>query len=147
MRSACCASPAGCATPGSSTPGASPTTRPTPLFLGAPANPFVPPYEDRVANLEMKIEAGAQFIQTQFCFDLPLFQRFMDAVRRHGLHQRTRIIVGVGTLRSAKPLRWMAHHVPGVHIPEPLLRRVAAADDEKAEGLAILVETIRALRE
>ena len=58
------------------------------LFLGATANPFVPPYDDRVANLEQKIEAGADFIQTQFCFDLPLFERFMDAVRARGLHQR-----------------------------------------------------------
>ena len=49
-------------------------------------------------------------------------------------------------MSSVKALRWMAHHVPGVHIPESVLVRIAGADDQKAEGLAILVETIRALR-
>jgi len=120
---------------------------PPDLFLGATANPFAPPYDDRIDNLEMKIDAGAQFIQTQFCFDLDLFRRFMDAARRRGLHERARMIVGVGTLSSVKALRWMAHHVPGVHIPESVLARIADADDQKAEGLALLVETIRALRD
>jgi methylenetetrahydrofolate reductase (NADPH) len=117
------------------------------LFLGATANPFVPPYEDRVANLELKIDAGAQFIQTQFCFDLALFERFMDAVRKRGLHRKAHIIVGVGTLSSVKALRWMAHHVPGVHIPDSVLIRIANAENQKAEGLAVLVETICALRD
>ena len=117
------------------------------LFIGATANPFAPPFEDRIDNLEMKIDAGAQFIQTQFCFDLDLFRRFMDGVRARGLHDRARMIVGVGTLSSVKALRWMAHHVPGVHIPDSVLVRIANADDQKAEGLAILVETIQALRD
>ena len=119
---------------------------PPDLFLGATANPFAPPYDDRIDNLEAKIEAGAQFIQTQFCFDLDLLRRFMDAAGRRGLHRRAHIIVGVGTLSSVKAMRWMAHHVPGVHIPESVLVRIAGAGDQKAEGLAILVETIQALR-
>lgn len=116
------------------------------LFLGATANPFVPPHEDRIYNLEKKIAAGAQFIQTQFCFDTDRLQRFMAAVRARGLHRRAAIIVGVGTLSSAKMLRWMAHHVPGVHVPESMIARIEAAKDQRAEGLEILVETIRALR-
>lgn len=119
---------------------------PPELFLGATVNPFVPPHADRIANLELKIEAGAQFIQTQFCFDLDLFLRFMDAARRRSLHERAKIIVGVGTLSSVKALRWMSHNVPGVHIPESVLIRIANAKDEKTEGLAVLVETIRSLR-
>ncbi len=115
------------------------------LFLGATANPFVPPYRDRIANLEKKIDAGAQFIQTQFCFDLPLLADFMNGVRTRELHKRCAIIVGVGTLSSAKALRRMAEHVPGVHIPESILRRIAGAENEKAEAKAILVETIRAV--
>ena len=55
---------------------------PPDLFIGATANPFVPPYVDRIANLEKKIVAGARFIQTQFCFDLALFEDFMREVRR-----------------------------------------------------------------
>jgi 5,10-methylenetetrahydrofolate reductase len=117
------------------------------LFLGATANPFVPPFRDRIANLEKKIDAGAQFIQTQFCFDVPLLADFMREVRSRALHQRCAIIVGIGTLSSAKSLRRMVEHVPGVHIPESVLRRIAGADDQKAEAKAVLVETMRAVSE
>jgi methylenetetrahydrofolate reductase (NADPH) len=116
------------------------------LFLGAAANPFVPPYADRVVNLEKKINAGAQFIQTQFCFDPGLLENFMREVRARGLHERCRILVGVGALRSAKSLRWMAQHVPGVHVPEKVIQRVANAQDQALEGKKILLETIAALR-
>ena len=119
---------------------------PVPLFLGATANPFVPPYTERVANLERKIDAGARFIQTQFCFDLPLLEAFMREVRRRGLHERAAFVVGVGTLPTAKRLRWMAEHVPGVHVPQAVTSRIAAAADQKAEGMRLCVETIHALR-
>jgi 5,10-methylenetetrahydrofolate reductase len=115
------------------------------LFLGATANPFAPPFLDRIANLEKKIDAGAQFIQTQFCFDVPMLADFMRDVRVRSLHQRCAIIVGVGTLSSAKSLRHMARHVPGVHIPESVLQRVAGADNQKAEAKTVLIETIRAV--
>jgi len=117
------------------------------LFLGATANPFVPPFRDRIGNLERKIDAGAQFIQTQFCFDVPMLADFMAEVRARELHRRSAIIVGVGTLGSAKSLRRMAQHVPGVHIPEAVLARVAGAANQKAEAKAVLVETIRAVSE
>ncbi|MGP8120696.1 MAG: methylenetetrahydrofolate reductase C-terminal domain-containing protein [Xanthobacteraceae bacterium] len=117
------------------------------LFLGATANPFVPPFADRVANLEQKFDSGAGFIQTQFCFDLRLLEQFMQAVRERGLHRRSRIIVGVGALNSARALHWMLRHVPGVHVPQDVIRRVAAAQDQVAEGLDVLVESIRAIRQ
>lgn len=118
---------------------------PPDLFLGATANPFVPPFADRVANLERKVEAGARFIQTQFCFDLPRFAEFLRAMRERELHRRCTLIVGVGTLGSARALRWMAEHVPGVHVPAAVIERIARAADQKAEGRRILVETMRAL--
>lgn len=116
------------------------------FLLGATVNPFVAPFAERVANLERKIDAGARFIQTQFCFDLPLLEAFMHAVRARGLHRRAAILVGVGTLSSAKALRWMAEHVPGVHVPLAVTDRIAAATDPRAEGVAIAIETIHALR-
>ncbi|RTL52431.1 MAG: hypothetical protein EKK46_10775 [Rhodocyclaceae bacterium] len=116
------------------------------LFIGATCNPFVPPFTDRIANLEKKIVAGARFIQTQFCFDLPLLEAFMAEVRARGLHKKARIIVGVGTLSTAKALRWMGNHVPGVHIPEAVTARIAAATDQKAEAKRICIETIQAIR-
>jgi 5,10-methylenetetrahydrofolate reductase len=120
--------------------------QPPRLFIGATANPFVPPFVDRVANLEKKIQAGARFIQTQFCFDVPMFEEFMQEVRKRGLHRKAWIIVGVGTLSSARSLRWMGQHVPGVHVPETLLERITAASDQAAAASDICVETIRALR-
>ncbi|MGQ9367864.1 methylenetetrahydrofolate reductase C-terminal domain-containing protein [Azospirillum sp. ST 5-10] len=120
---------------------------PPDLFIGATANPFVPPFIDRVDNLERKVEAGAQFIQTQFCFDLPRFAAFLREVRGRGLHRRCALIVGVGTLGSAKALRWMAANVPGVHVPAAVTDRIARSADQKAEGRRILVETMRALAE
>jgi methylenetetrahydrofolate reductase (NADPH) len=117
------------------------------LFLGATANPFVPPYAERVSNLQRKIDAGAQFIQTQFCFDLKLLEAFMREVRARGLHERAAIIVGVGTLGSAKALRWMAEHVPGVHVPESVTARIGAAADQRREGRRVCVETIHAVRQ
>lgn len=115
------------------------------FFLGATANPFVPPRDDRIANLEQKIAAGARFIQTQFCFDVPMFERFMAEVRRRGLHQRAFILAGTGTLASARALRWMARNVPGVYVPEELLRRIEAAADQQAEARRACIETVQAL--
>ena len=115
------------------------------LFLGATANPFVPPHLERIANLERKIEAGAQFIQTQFCFDVPALEAFMRQVRARGLHRQCKFIVGVGALKSAKALRRMAALVPGVHIPEQAIARVGGAADQSEEGKRMCIETIRAL--
>jgi 5,10-methylenetetrahydrofolate reductase len=115
------------------------------LFLGATINPFVPPFRDRIVNMVQKIEAGARFIQTQFCFDVEAFAGFMQEVRARGLHRHATIIAGVGTLNSAKALRRMAQFVPGVSIPEPLLQRIENAADQRAEGKAVLVETIQRL--
>ncbi len=118
---------------------------PPDFFIGATANPFVPPYGDRIANLEKKIVAGARFIQTQFCFDLKLFEEFMSEVRRRELHKRAHFIIGVGTLSSAKALKWMATHVPGVHVPEQLLARIGRAEDQRQAAKTACIEIIRNL--
>lgn len=112
------------------------------VFIGATANPFVPPYAGRVANLEQKIKAGAKFIQTQFCFEPERLSRFMEKVRLRELHREARIIVGVGVLPTAKGLAWMARNVPGVHVPDHLIKRIAAANDQAAEGVRACVEII-----
>ena len=119
---------------------------PRPISSSAPRRiPSCRPIADRIANLEKKVVAGARFIQTQFCFDVAVFEDFMREVRRRELHRRARIIVGVGTLGSARALRWMAAHVPGVHVPEALLARIEAAADQKAEGEAGLHRDVQAL--
>jgi 5,10-methylenetetrahydrofolate reductase len=116
------------------------------LFLGATANPFVPPFAERISNLERKVDAGAQFIQTQFCFDVNLLEQFMQEVRARDLHKRAAIIVGVGILSTAKALRWMADNVPGVNVPASVTERIAAAADQRLEGKRFCIETIRSIR-
>lgn len=116
------------------------------LFLGATANPFMPPFEERIGNLQRKIDAGARFVQTQFCFDVERLEHFMAAVRQRGLHTRAAFIVGVGVLGSAKALRRMAEKVPGVHVPASVIERIAAAGDQREAGIEFCVEQIRRIR-
>lgn len=116
------------------------------VFLGAAENPFAPPYDFRPLRLAKKIAAGAQFIQTQYCFDLPLLERFMSRVRDLGLDRECFILVGVGPLASAKTARWMRSNVPGIHIPDAIIQRLEGAKNQRAEGKAICVEIIQQVR-
>jgi 5,10-methylenetetrahydrofolate reductase len=118
-------------------------TSPPKVFLGAAANPFAPPYDWRPLRLAKKVEAGAQFIQTQYCFDVPMLQSYMDQVCDRGLHEKCFILVGVGPLASARAARWMRSNIPGVHIPDALIRRLERAKDQKLEGRAICIEIIQ----
>ena len=119
------------------------------LFLGAAENPFAPPLDFRPLRLQKKIEAGANFIQTQFCFDVPQLQRFMKTVRQLGLHERAFILAGVGPLRSARSAEWMRTHVPGVVIPDQVIRRMSALPEARQaeEGRHICIEIIQQVRE
>ena len=92
-------------------------TTPPPVFLGAAINPFAPPFDFRPLHFAKKIRAGAQFVQSQYCYDVPMFREFMKRARDMGLHEQCFILVGVGPLASAKTAKWMRAHVPGVHIP------------------------------
>jgi methylenetetrahydrofolate reductase (NADPH) len=122
-------------------------TSPPPVFLGGAANPFAPPLDYRPLRLAKKVAAGAQFVQTQYCFDLEIFRNYMSAVRDAGLHERVFILAGVGPLASAKSAEWIRSNVPGVHIPDEVVRRLAGAADQKQEGVNICVELINELRE
>jgi len=122
---------------------------PPKLFLGAAANPFIPPYDFRPLRMGKKIEAGAEFFQTQYCFDFPRLCRFMKAVRDLGLHERAFILVGVGPLRSAKAAEWMRSHVPGVVIPDEVINRLKGVPPaaQREEGKRICIEMIQQVRE
>ena len=121
-------------------------TTPPRVFIGAAENPFAPPYAFRPIRLAKKIAAGAQFVQTQYCFDLSMMQLFMDRVRDMGLDERCFVLAGVGPLASARTARWMRANVAGVHIPDAVIARLEGASDQKAEGKRICVEMIQQLR-
>jgi methylenetetrahydrofolate reductase (NADPH) len=119
------------------------------LFLGAASNPFAPPHAWRPARLAKKVEAGADFIQTQYCFDVPRLHEFMAQVRDLGLHEKVYILIGVGPLRSAGAAEWMSNNVPGVYIPDETIERLRKTPKEKQreEGVSICVEIIQQVRE
>ena len=120
---------------------------PPQVFLGAAANPFGPPLDYRPLRLQKKIEAGAQFVQTQYCFDLDRLRKYMDRVRDMGLTERCYILVGVGPMPSAKTASWIRDNVPGVHIPDEIIRRLLGAKHQREEGVKICVEMIQAIKE
>jgi len=119
------------------------------LFLGAAANPFAPPLEHRVQHLAKKVEAGADFIQTQYCFDVPRMREFMKRVCDAGLDRQVHILVGVGPLRSVKIAEWMRQNVPGVVIPDEVIARLkgVASDKQRLEGKQLCIDIVREVRE
>ena len=124
-----------------------PLTTPPKVFLGAAANPFAPPYDFRPLRLAKKIAAGAQFVQTQYCYDIARLETYMERVRDMGLDKRCFILVGVGPLASARAARWIRGNVPGVHIPDEIIARIEGAENQKIEGKRICIELIQAIRE
>lgn len=117
------------------------------VFLGAAENPFAPPHDWRADRLAKKVAAGAQFIQTQWCYDVPMLRNFLRAVEDLGLLEQVFILVGVGPLASAKSAEWIRKHVPGVHIPDAVVERLAGAQDQREEGKRICIDIIQEVRE
>lgn len=124
-------------------------TTPPRFFLGAAANPFAPPYDWRPLRLAKKVAAGADFIQTQYCFDVPILKEYMRRVRDMGLHEKVFILVGVGPLRSDRAAEFMRKNVPGVHIPDAVVERLRKTPKGKKvqEGKRICTEIIQEVRE
>lgn len=122
-------------------------TSPPNVFLGAAINPFAPPYDFRPYRLAKKIAAGAQFVQSQYCYDVPMLRRYMDKVRELGLHEQCYILIGVGPLASARTARWMRSNVPGVHIPDDVIARLEGASDQKREGKQLAIDIINEVKE
>lgn len=124
------------------------STRPN-IFVGAVENPFAPPLPWRPERVGKKIAAGAEFLQTQYVFDIEIFRNFMKRIVDLGFHERIYILAGVGPLRSPKVVEFMRNKVPGVVIPDALVKRMN--DTPKArgqeEGMQICVELIQQIRE
>lgn len=116
------------------------------MFIGGAANPFAEPFEWRVTRLEKKIQAGVDFIQTQAIFDIQRFEEFMKEVVRRELHKQVYILAGVLPARSAKALAYMKDDVPGMRVPEEILKRMENAEDPKEEGVNICAELIGQIR-
>ncbi len=117
------------------------------FFIGAVANPFADPFEFRVARLEKKVEAGAEFIQTQCIFDMERFERFMEMVRERGIHERVHILAGVTPMKSWRAAKYIQTSVSGMIVPDELVQRLKNAEDPKREGIDICIEQIKYIKE
>ncbi|HLF12683.1 MAG TPA: methylenetetrahydrofolate reductase [Gammaproteobacteria bacterium] len=120
---------------------------PPAFFIGGADVPRVPDANWKAAPLLSKADAGAGFIQTQFCFDLDLARSYIDRLQREGITERLGVIIGVGPIRSGKSARWMNENLFGVHVPDAVIQRLDGAADAPAEGRRICVELIAGLRE
>jgi len=120
---------------------------PPAFFIGGADVPRRPDANWKPGPLLAKIEAGADFVQTQFCFDLDVARAYIGRLRDEGITDRLAVIIGVGPIRSAKSARWMNENLFGVHVPEPTIQRLEGAKDQAAEGRAICAELIAGLRE
>ena len=116
------------------------------FFVGAVANPFADPFEYRVDRLEKKVEAGAEFIQTQCIFDMERWERFMEMVIARGIHERTHILAGVTPLKGWRAAKYLQTSVSGMIVPEEMVQRLKKAEDPKREGIEIAIEQINYIK-
>jgi methylenetetrahydrofolate reductase (NADPH) len=123
--------------------------RPPQMFVGAAANPFADPFEIRVPRLAKKIEAGAEFIQTQCIYNLEKFEKWVELARDRGLTEKVYIMAGVTPMKSAGMAKYMKNRVPGMDVPDEVVKRMSGVPKDKQgeEGITICVETIQRLKE
>lgn len=116
------------------------------LFIGAAELPHDPEAGWSPDGLRSKIAAGADFFQTQYCFDLEVARRYFTRLSDLGLTEQTHFLVGIGPLGSARAARWMNDNLYGVHIPEEVIKRLEGARDQREEGRRICIELIGELQ-
>jgi len=113
------------------------------FFVAAADLPIDPPAGWEPKSLKSKIEAGCEFVQTQFCMDTGVARRYMARLAEHGV--RLPFLIGISPLRSAKSARWMKEKLFGTIIPDAMVARLESASDPAAEGRKLCVELMREL--
>jgi len=119
------------------------------LFVGAAANPFAAPFEFRVVRLGKKVAAGADFIQTQLIYNVDKFAEWMKMVRDRGLHEKVKILAGVGPIKSVGAAKYMKTRVPGMDVPDSIIERLQGVSKEQVskEGIKLCVDIINQVRQ
>jgi len=117
---------------------------PPKFFVGAVVNPGADPIEPQIIKMEKKIEAGAQFFQTQAVYEPEKFARFMEKVKGFNVP----ILAGIVLLKSAGMARYMNKNVSGVHVPEPMIEEMEKVEKEKRgeKSIEIAARLIRELK-
>ena len=122
---------------------------PPKMFIGAAANPFAEPFEWRVHRLAKKIAAGADFIQTQCVYNMPKIREWIRQANEMGLTEKVYILPGVTPMKSVGMARYMQKKVPGMDVPEEIIKRLQGVDKKKVaeEGIKIACEQIQEFKE
>ncbi|HET9717006.1 MAG TPA: methylenetetrahydrofolate reductase [Pseudolabrys sp.] len=117
------------------------------FFLGSADNPIDPAPGWKPSSLQSKIDAGAQFVQTQFCMDVGVARRYLSRLADYGITDKLFFLIGIVPLRSAKSARWIKEKLFGAIISDTVLERMERAADPVAEGRAICLEMMHQLAE
>ena len=116
----------------------------TQIFAGAAVDPQLSSWSSLQKRFERKIEAGAQFFQSQMIVDFDRLEKFMDQIANpHGKP----VLAGIFLLKSAKNAQFINRNVPGVSIPDWMIERLEKAADPLQEGMAIAAEQVRMARD
>ena len=118
---------------------------PPQFFIGGADVPRRPDANWKAAPLLAKIEAGADFVQTQFCFDLDVCRAYIERLRAEGIIERLAVIIGVGPIRSAKSARWMNENLFGVHVPDATIATARRREGSGGRGTRDLRRADRGL--
>jgi methylenetetrahydrofolate reductase (NADPH) len=113
------------------------------FFVGVADAPIDPPPGWTPASLTKKVQAGAQFAQTQFCMDAAVLRRYLARLEESGLTERLSLLIGVAPLTSAKSARWIKNNLFGSIIPDWMIDRLDKAGDPLAEGRAMCVDLLK----
>ena len=120
---------------------------PPKLFIGAAASPYASRPEFQAIREHKKINAGAQFFQTNVVFDIGGFEVWLNELAKRDVLDKVYILAGIAPLKSLRMAEYMHYKVPGVSIPEAVLKRMERAGDGAAEeGFAIALELIEQVR-
>ncbi len=117
---------------------------PPKIFIGAAANPFADPFEWRVHRLAKKIDAGVDFIQTQCIYNMEKFREWVRLANEMGLTEKVYILAGVTPMKSVGMAKYMKNKVPGMDVPDEIIKRLQGAEKGKVaqEGIDIACEQI-----
>ncbi len=112
------------------------------LLIGAVENPFAPPADVRIRRARMKVDAGARFLQLQIGYEPGVLESFIEGCRNNGVTERAAVMPTIILTKTAGALRFMESSVPGIHVPQPVISRIAEAQDPAEESFQLVREQV-----
>jgi methylenetetrahydrofolate reductase (NADPH) len=120
---------------------------PPKFFLGAATSPFASEPELQAIRDQKKVNAGAQFFQTNLIFEPERLDSWLEELDRRDVLKKVFILVGITPLKSFKAANYLHHKIPGVYLPEKVLKRMEkAGEGAPEEGIQIALELIDSIR-